>query len=274
MGIKKSKPSTPGQRFKISSTSTRVTKDEPEKSLTAPLKKSGGRNNQGRSTSRNKGGGHKRKYRLIDFKRNKLHVPADVEAIEYDPNRSVDIALLKYHDGERRYILAPLHLEVGDRVMAGPKSELKPGNALPLSHIPDGTQIHNLELKPGRGGQLARSAGTFAQTIAHEDKYVQVQLPSDELRKFYQECYASIGQLGNINHSNLQRGKAGASRWRGRKPHTRGTAMNPIDHPHGGGEGRNKGYKQPVSPTGLPCKGYKTRKKKLSDKYIVKRRDE
>ncbi len=273
MGIKKYKAITPGQRYKQSLDFGDIPNIKPEKSLTVPLKRSGGRNNQGRLTARNKGGGHKRKYRLIDFKRDKRTIPAEVESVEYDPNRSVNIALLKYADGERRYILAPLGVKTGDILVSGPNSEIKVGNALPLGNIPIGTKIHNVELNPGKGGQLVRSAGVMAQIIGREGQYVQVKLPSGEVRMFRKECYATMGQLGNLDHANIVYGKAGAKRWRGVRPHTRGTAMNPIDHPHGGGEGKNKGYKQPVSATGLPCKGYKTRKKnKLSDKYIIKRR--
>jgi len=248
-----------------------ITKDEPEKRLTCSLKKTGARNNQGRITVRFRGGGHKRRYRIIDFKRDKWGVPAKVASIEYDPNRSARIALLHYADGEKRYILAPLGLQVGDVVMAGPEAEIRPGNALPLRSIPLGTFIHNLELYPGRGGQLVRSAGTYAQLMAKDGRYAHVRLPSGEIRLFLLDCMATVGQVGNVDHENITLGKAGRSRWLGRRPHVRGTAMNPVDHPHGGGEGRTKG-RHPVSPWGWPTKGYKTRKKKVSDKWIVKRR--
>jgi len=271
MGIRRLKPTSPGVRFMSVSDFSEITKDEPEKRLTCSLKKTGARNNQGRITVRFRGGGHKRRYRIIDFKRDKWGVPAKVASIEYDPNRSARIALLHYADGEKRYILAPLGLQVGDVVMAGPEAEIRPGNALPLRSIPLGTFIHNLELYPGRGGQLVRSAGTYAQLMAKEGRYAHVRLPSGEIRLFLLDCMATVGQVGNVDHENITLGKAGRSRWLGRRPHVRGTAMNPVDHPHGGGEGRTKG-RHPVSPWGWPTKGYKTRKKKVSDKWIVKRR--
>ncbi len=272
MGIKRFKPTSPGIRFVTVSTFEEITKDEPEKSLVVPLKSTGGRNNQGRITVRFRGGGHKRKYRIIDFKRDKWGVPAKVAAIEYDPNRSARIALLHYADGEKRYILAPEGLKVGDTVMSGPDAEIKVGNALPLKNIPLGTFIHNVELIPGKGGQIARAAGTYAQLMAKEGDYAHIRLPSGEVRLIHVNCMATIGQVGNIDHENIVIGKAGRNRWLGRRPHVRGTAMNPVDHPHGGGEGKTKG-KHPVSPWGWCTKGMKTRKpKKASDKFIVQRR--
>ncbi len=272
MGIKRFKPTSPGIRFMTVSTFEEITKDEPEKSLVVPLKSTGGRNNQGRITVRFRGGGHKRKYRIIDFKRDKWGVPAKVAAIEYDPNRSARIALLHYADGEKRYIIAPEGLKVGDTVMSGPDAEIKVGNALPLKNIPLGTFIHNIELIPGKGGQIARAAGTYAQLMAKEGDYAHVRLPSGEVRLIHVNCMATIGQVGNIDHENIVIGKAGRNRWLGRRPHVRGTAMNPVDHPHGGGEGKTKG-KHPVSPWGWCTKGMKTRKpKKASDRFIVQRR--
>ncbi len=272
MGIKRFKPTSPGIRFMTVSTFEEITKDEPEKSLVVPLKSTGGRNNQGRITVRFRGGGHKRKYRIIDFKRDKWGVPAKVAAIEYDPNRSARIALLHYVDGEKRYIIAPEGLKVGDTVMSGPDAEIKVGNALPLKNIPLGTFIHNIELIPGKGGQIARAAGTYAQLMAKEGDYAHVRLPSGEVRLIHVNCMATIGQVGNIDHENIVIGKAGRNRWLGRRPHVRGTAMNPVDHPHGGGEGKTKG-KHPVSPWGWCTKGMKTRKpKKASDRFIVQRR--
>ncbi len=271
MGIRRLKPTSPGVRFMTVADFSEITKKEPEKSLTCPLKSTGARNNQGRITVRFRGGRHKRRYRIIDFKRDKQGVPAKVAAIEYDPNRSARIALLHYADGEKRYILAPLGLQVGDTVMAGPGAEIRPGNALPLRDIPLGTFVHNLELQPGKGGQVARSAGAYAQLMAKEGRYAHVRMPSGEIRLFLLDCMATVGQVGNVDHDNITLGKAGRARWVGRRPHVRGTAMNPVDHPHGGGEGRTKG-RHPVSPWGWPTKGYKTRKKKPSDKWIVKRR--
>ncbi|KXG75720.1 50S ribosomal protein L2 [Fervidicola ferrireducens] len=274
MGIKKFKPTSPGVRFMTVSTFEEITKKEPEKSLVEILKKKAGRNMQGRITARHRGGGHKRKYRIIDFKRDKDGVPAKVAAIEYDPNRSARIALLHYKDGEKRYILAPVGLKVGDIVESGPNADIKPGNALPLSHIPVGTIVHNVELYPGKGGQLARAAGAAAQVMAKENGFATLRLPSGEMRMVPEECRATVGQVGNLEHENITLGKAGRSRWLGRRPHVRGSAMNPVDHPHGGGEGKAPiGRKHPVTPWGKPTLGYKTRKKnKPSDKYIIKRR--
>lgn len=252
---------------------TEITKSTPEKSLTASLKKSGGRNSNGRITSRARGGGHKRKYRVIDFKRNKIGIPAKVFSIEYDPNRSARIALLHYVDGEKRYILAPDGLKVGDKVMAGEGAEIKAGNALKIKDIPLGSFIHNVEIKPGKGGQIGRSAGMAIQLMAKEGKYAQLKLPSGEVRLISLECMATYGVVGNSDHENISLGKAGRSRWLGRRPKTRGVAMNPVDHPMGGGEGKSSGGGHPVSPWGQPAKGLKTRKKKNpSDKYIIKRR--
>ncbi len=273
MGIRKLKPNTPGTRFMSISTFEEITKTTPEKSLLAPLKKSGGRNNLGRVTSRHRGGGHKRRYRIIDFKRNKFDVPAKVAAIEYDPNRTARIALLHYADGEKRYILAPNGLKVGDTVVAGEGVEIKVGNALKLRNMPLGSYVHNVELKPGKGGQLGRSAGASLQLVAKEGKYGTLKMPSGEVRLISLECMATYGVIGNSDHLNISLGKAGRSRWLGRRPHTRGVAMNPVDHPMGGGEGKSSGGGHPVSPWGQPAKGLKTRKKnKASDKLIVKRR--
>ncbi len=273
MAIKKFKPTSPGRRFMTVSTFDEITKKEPEKSLIRTLKSSGGRNAQGRITVRHRGGGHKRKYRIIDFKRDKDNIPARVKAIEYDPNRSANIALLTYADGEKRYIIAPLGLKPGDEVMSGEKADIKPGNCLPLKNIPVGTVIHNIELKAGKGAQLVRSAGTAAQLMAKEGKYAHVRLPSGEVRLIRLECRATIGQVGNIDHENISIGKAGRNRWKGRRPKVRGSAMNPVDHPHGGGEGKAPiGRKTPVTPWGQPTLGYKTRKRKKSDKYILRKR--
>jgi large subunit ribosomal protein L2 len=244
----------------------------PEKSLVEPLAKSGGRNHNGHMTSRHRGGGHKRLYRKIDFRRDKWDVPARVASVEYDPNRSARIALLHYADGEKRYILAPTGLKAGDRVMTGERAEINPGNALPLRVIPLGTVVHNVELKPGGGGQLARSAGAGAQLMAREGKYATLRVPSGETRLVLAECLATIGQVGNLDHENVAIGKAGRSRWLGRRPHVRGVAMNPVDHPHGGGEGKTSGGRHPVSPWGMPTKGYKTRNNPRTDKFIVRRR--
>jgi large subunit ribosomal protein L2 len=265
------RPTSAGRRFQTGFDFTEITKAKPEASLTAPLRKSGGRNNLGRMTSRHRGGGHKRLYRVIDFKRDKLGVPAKVTAIEYDPNRSARIALLTYADGEKRYILAPAGLGVGDRVEAGPGADIKPGNSLPLANIPLGTIVHNVELREGRGGQLGRSAGATIQLMAKEGDYALLKLPSGELRRVRIGCRATIGQVGNLEHENISFGKAGRIRWRGRRPHVRGIAMNPVDHPHGGGEGRSKGN-HPQSPWGQPTKGYKTRHNKRTDRWIVQRR--
>ena len=274
MAIRKLKPNTSGTRFMSISTFDEVTKTTPEKSLTAPLKKSGGRNNLGRLTMRHRGGGHKRKYRIIDFKRDKFHVPAKVFSIEYDPNRSARIALLHYKDGEKRYIIAPNGLKVGDSVNAGEGVEIKVGNAMKLKEIPLGSFIHNVELKPGKGGQLGRSAGNAIQLTSKEGNYAQVKLSSGEVRLIHLDCMATYGTVGNADHMNISLGKAGRSRWLGRRPKVRGVVMNPVDHPMGGGEGRSSGGGHPVSPWGQPAKGLKTRKKKNpSNKFIVKRRN-
>jgi len=273
MAIKKYKPTSPARRFQTSLTFEEVTTTAPEKSLLAPLKKSGGRNNAGRITSRRRGGGHKRRFRIIDFKREKLDVPAKVATVEYDPNRSARICLLHYADGEKRYILCPVGLSVGDTVVSAERADIKPGNAMPLRSIPLGTQIHALEMKVGKGAQVCRGAGTSAQLMAKEGNRALVKLPSGEVRSFHQECRAVIGQVGNVEHENVSLGKAGRRRMLGRRPKVRGVAMNPVDHPHGGGEGKSSGGRHPVTPWGVPTKGKKTRKKnKPSDRYIVKRR--
>ncbi|WP_026486968.1 50S ribosomal protein L2 [Caldanaerobius polysaccharolyticus] len=274
MGIKKYKPTSPGRRFMTVSTFEEVTKTEPEKSLTVSLKKKAGRNVYGRITVRHRGGGHKRLYRIIDFKRDKDGIPAKVASIEYDPNRTAYIALLNYADGEKRYIIAPYGLQVGDTVMSGENAEIKIGNALPLRNIPVGTIVHNVELVPGKGGQMVRAAGAAAQVIAKEGDYAQLRLPSSEVRMVRLDCKATIGQVSNLDHENISLGKAGRSRWLGIRPTVRGSAMNPVDHPHGGGEGKAPiGRPSPVTPWGKPTLGYKTRKKnKQSDKYIVRRR--
>ncbi len=272
MAIKKYKPTSPGRRFQTVSDFAEITKKEPEKSLLRPLTKKAGRNNYGRITTRHVGGGHKRRYRLVDFKRAKAGVPARVAAIEYDPNRSARIALLNYVDGEKSYIIAPLGLKVGDEVVSGPDADIKVGNALPLRNIPLGTVVHNIELKPGKGGQLARSAGSSAQIMAKEGNYAHLRLPSGEVRMVHLDCLATIGQVGNPEHELISIGKAGRARWLGRRPSVRGTAMNPVDHPHGGGEGKAKGGRHPVTPWGKPTLGARTRGKKLSDKYIIRGR--
>jgi large subunit ribosomal protein L2 len=272
MGIKTNKPTSPGRRFQTSSTFDEITRKKPEKSLLRSIKKSGGRNSLGRMTVRHRGGGHKRKYRLIDFKRDKEGIPASVASIEYDPNRSANIALLHYADGEKRYILAPNKLQVGDRVIAGPDAEIKIGNAIPLRNIPLGTNVHNVELNVGHGGQLARTAGSYARLMAKEGKYAQIKLPSGEVRMVLLNCKATIGQVGNLDHENITIGKAGRNRWLGKRPRVRGVAMNPVDHPHGGGEGKSSGGRHPVTPWGVPTKGYKTRKRKTSDRLILKKR--
>jgi large subunit ribosomal protein L2 len=272
MGLKKFRPTTAGQRFKANASFEEITAKKPHKPLLAALKKSGGRNNQGHITIRHRGGGHKRFYRVIDFKRDKPDIPAKVASVEYDPNRSARIALLHYRDGEKRYIIAPVGLSVGQVVMAGPKAEVKMGNRLPLGRIPLGTEIYNIELKPGRGGQIARGAGASAQLMAKEGRFALIKLPSGELRQILIGCYATIGQVGNVEHEGLSMGKAGKARWLGRRPRVRGVAMNPVDHPLGGGEGKSSGGRHPCTPWGKPTKGYKTRKRKDSDRYIVKRR--
>jgi large subunit ribosomal protein L2 len=273
MPIRKLNPTSPGRRAQTVSDFTEISRAEPERSLTQGLARKSGRNNYGRMTSRRCGGGNKRRYRLIDFKRNKLDVPAKVASIEYDPNRTARIALLHYGDGEKRYILAPKGIKVGDRIVAGEKADIKPGNALPFSRIPHGTIVHNLELVPGKGGQLCRAAGTYAQLVDKEGKYALIKLPSGEIRKVLVTCYATIGQVGNVENENVKIGKAGRNRYLNKRPKVRGVAMNPIDHPLGGGEGRSSGGRHPVTPWGVPTKGYKTRrKKKPSSKLIVKRR--
>ena len=273
MGIKKYKPTSPGRRFMTTESFDEVTRSEPERSLVEPVTRKGGRNNNGRITTRHQGGGHKRRYRVIDFKRDKDGVPAKVAHIEYDPNRSARIALLHYADGEKRYIVAPQGLKVGDTVESGPKADIKPGNALPLESIPTGTTIHNIELYPGRGAQFVRSAGTSAQLQAKEKGYGVVRMPSSELRRISLACRATVGEVGNSDHSNIAGGKAGRTRWRGVRPTVRGTAMNPVDHPHGGGEGKTTAGRHPVTPWGVPTLGYRTRPKhKRSDSYIIRGR--
>lgn len=272
MAIRKLKPVTPTQRFRTVADFSEITRTEPEKSLLEPLRKKGGRNNNGRITVRHRGGGHKRRYRQIDFKRSKRGVPAKVFSVEYDPNRSARICLLLYVDGERRYIIWPKGVKVGDEIMSGPEAAFNAGNALPLENIPLGTLVHNVELNIGKGGQLARSAGSYAQVMAKEGNYVTLRLPSGEVRMVHRLCYATIGEVGNAEHENVVSGKAGRTRWLGRRPKVRGVAMNPVDHPHGGGEGRTSGGRHPVSPWGMPTKGYKTRKKQPSDSFIVRRR--
>lgn len=276
MGIRISKPITSSRRYYSTPTFEELTTTQPEKSLLAPLKKSGGRNNRGRITSRHRGGGHKRRYRIIDFKRNKPGIEARVATIEYDPNRSARICLLEYADGEKRYIIAPNSVKVGDLLMSGPEVEIRDGNSCPLGRMPLGSFVHNIELKPGKGGQICRSAGASAQVVAREGSFTTVRLPSGEMRMVRNECYATLGVIGNSDHFNLSLGKAGRNRWLGVRPQTRGMAMNPVDHPNGGGEGRSKsggGRQHPESPWGLYAKGKKTRKKKnASNKYIVRRR--
>lgn len=272
MPTKQYRPTSPGRRFQTVSSFEEITSSQPEKSLLRPLKKTGGRNCYGRITSRFIGGGHKRRYRTIDFKRDKFGIPARVASIEYDPNRSARIALLNYADGEKRYIIAPLELKVGQSVITGSEAEIGAGNTLPLRNIPAGTVIHNLELKKGKGGQMIRSAGSSGQVMAKEGKYATIRLPSGELRLVHQDCQATIGQIGNVDNESIILGKAGRKRWLGRMPHNRGVSMNPVDHPHGGGEGKaGQGNPHPVSPWGIPTKGYSTRRKKKNI-YIVKRR--
>ena len=271
MAIRQYKPTSAGRRFQGVLEFSEITKKEPERRLLAPKPRTGGRNARGRMTSRHRGGGHKQCFRIIDFRRDKVLVPAKVAAIEYDPNRSARLALLNYADGEKRYILAPLGLNVGDAVTAGEGADIKPGNAMPLRQIPTGTMIHNVELKPGRGAQLARSAGASAQLMAKEGAKALLKLPSGELRYVQLACRATVGQVGNVDHENVPIGKAGRSRWHGKRPHVRGMAMNPVDHPHGGGEGRSKGN-HPQSPWGQPAKGFKTRYNPRTDRFIVKRR--
>lgn len=273
MGVRRYKPTSAGRRNMSVSTFEEITKSTPERSLLAPLRKSGGRNNNGRVTTRHRGGGHKRHYRIVDFKRNKIGIPAKVASIEYDPNRSAWIALLHYADGEKRYILAPVGLRVGDKVMSGSEAEVRPGNALPIRLIPLGTEVHNIELQIGRGGVMVRSAGTAAQLMAKEGDYATFRMPSGEMRRIHLECMATIGQVGNLDHQNIRLGKAGRKRWLGRRPETRGSAMNPRDHPHGGGEGRApRGMSTPKTKWGKPARGVKTRHNPRTDRFIVRRR--
>lgn len=273
MGVRNLNPTSPGRRFQTVSDFSEITRSRPEKSLTEGLSQKSGRNNNGRITSRRRGDGHKRRYRIIDFRRDKLDVPGKVATIEYDPNRSARIALLHYADGEKRYILAPVGLSVGDVVKSGDGAEIKPGNCLNMSKVPVGSLLHNIELTPGRGGQMCRAAGTYAQLVAKEGKYVLLRLPSGEVRNVLAACRATLGQVGNVTHENISIGKAGRNRWLGQRPKVRGVAMNPVDHPLGGGEGKSSGGRHPVSPWGMPTKGYKTRnKKKSSSRLIVKRR--
>lgn len=273
MALKKLKPLTPGTRFYTISSFEEITKSSPEKSLLLPLKKTGGRNNTGRITSRRRGGGHKRMYRVVDFKRDKTGIEGKVEAIEYDPNRTARIALVKYADNELRYIIAPDNLKVGNKIISADDGDIQPGNSLPIGKIPLGSFVHNVELRPGKGGQLARSAGSSCIIVSKDDKYSQIKLPSGEVRMILNNCKATLGVVSNLEHENISLGKAGRSRWLGIRPHVRGVAMNPIDHPMGGGEGKTSGGGHPVSPWGMPTKGYKTRRKKnKSNKHIVKRR--
>jgi large subunit ribosomal protein L2 len=272
MPFRKLKPTSPGTRFQTVPTFEEITTQEPYKPLVEPLHSTGGRNNQGHLTSWWRGGGHKRMYRIIDFKRNKYDIPAKVSTVEYDPNRSSRIALLTYADGEKRYILHPVGIKVGDTIVSGQNVDILPGNALPLKNIPTGTLLHNVELRPGKGGQIARSAGSSVQLVAKEGALASVKMPSGEIRKINMECFATIGQVGNIDHENVSIGKAGRSRWKGQRPHVRGVAMNPVDHPLGGGEGKTSGGRHPVTPWGMPTKGYKTRNNKTTDRYIVQRR--
>jgi large subunit ribosomal protein L2 len=272
MAIKKYKPTSPGRRFMSSTIRTEGSENKPHKPLLAKRSGKGGRDNRGRIAIRHRGGGHKRRYRIIDFKRDKVGIPAKVETVEYDPNRSANIALVCYADGERRYILAPEGLKVGDQVVSSPEADIIPGNALPLQSMPLGTVVHNIELKPGKGGQMVRSAGGSAQLIAKEGVYATLRLPSGEMRKVRKECIATVGQVGNLDHENENIGKAGRNRWKGWRPTVRGVVMNPVDHPHGGGEGRTSGGRHPVTPWGVPTKGKKTRKNSQTDKLIVRRR--
>ena len=272
MPIRSYKPTSPGRRFQTVQTFDDITTTEPYKPLVEPLRKSGGRNCTGELTAWWRGGGHKRAYRVIDFKRDKRDIPAKVSTIEYDPNRSARIALVTYADGEKPYILHPVGLKVGHTIVAGETADILPGNALPLKNIPLGTMLHNVELKPGRGGQMARSAGAAVQLVAKEGAYATVKMPSSEIRLINVECYATVGQVGNVDHENVSIGKAGRSRWLGKRPHVRGVAMNPVDHPLGGGEGKTSGGRHPVTPWGVPTKGYKTRNNKSTDRFIVTRR--
>jgi large subunit ribosomal protein L2 len=272
MPIRKYNPTSPGRRFQSVQTFDEITTSRPHKPLVEKLDRSGGRNSHGHLTSWWRGGGHKRNYRIIDFKRDKLNIPGKVSSVEYDPNRSARIALVTYADGEKRYILHPVGLKVGDPVMSGPNCDILPGNCLPLKNIPLGTQVHNVELKQGKGGQIARSAGSSVQLVAKEGQYASVKMPSGEIRLINIECFATVGQVGNLDHENVSIGKAGRSRWLGKRPHVRGVAMNPVDHPLGGGEGKTSGGRHPVSPWGQPTKGFKTRRRKYTDRFIVERR--
>jgi len=273
MALKKLKPVTSGTRFRMINAYDLITRKEPERSLLEPLHEKGGRNHHGHTTMRYRGGGHKRRYRIIDFKRDKAGIKGKVASIEYDPNRSAFISLIKYLDGEKRYILYCQGLKVGDMIESGPGSDIRPGNALPLSEIPLGTMVHNVELKPGKGGQIARGAGTGMQIVAKEGRYIHCKMPSGEVRLVPRNCNATVGVIGNQEHVGIKRGKAGANRWLGRRPHVRGVAKNPVDHPMGGGEGKASGGRHPCTPWGKPTKGFKTRRKrKLSDKYIVRKR--
>src|SRR5712672_197734 len=272
MAIRKYNPTSPGQRFQTVQVFDEITTQEPHNPLVEALKSTGGGNSSGELTAWWRGGGHKRMYRIIDFKRDKRNIPAKVTTVEYDPNRSARIALLTYADGEKRYILHPVGLKIGDTIVSGQTVDILQGNALPLKNIPLGTLLHNVELKPGKGGQIARSAGSSVQLVAKEGDYASVKMPSSEIRKIFSECYATIGQVGNIDHENVSIGKAGRSRWLGQRPHVRGVAMNPVDHPLGGGEGKTSGGRHPVTPWGMPTKGYKTRNNKATDQFIVQRR--
>jgi large subunit ribosomal protein L2 len=272
MAMKKYKPTSPGRRFQTRMVRESSTTNKPHKPLVRKLHKHGGRTAAGQIAVRHQGGGHKRRYRIIDFRRDKIGIPGTVERVEYDPNRSADIALVCYRDGERRYILAPHGLKAGDTVISSPEADIQPGNALPLSSIPLGTTLHNVELKPGKGGQMVRSAGTGAQLIAKEGRFALLRMPSGEMRKVLAQCYATVGQVGNLDHENQSIGKAGRNRWLGRRPTVRGVVMNPVDHPHGGGEGRTSGGRHPVTPWGKPTKGMKTRNNPRTDQYIVRRR--
>jgi large subunit ribosomal protein L2 len=273
MGIKTYRPTTSSLRQRTGLTYEEITTATPYKPLVESLKKSGGRNSNGRITVRFRGGGHKRKYRIIDFKRDKIDIPGEVETIEYDPNRSAFISLVKYVDGERRYILSPISVKVGSKILSSNQQvDILPGNAMPIRFIPLGTVVHNIELKKDKGGQMAKSAGAGAQILAKDGDYAQLRLPSSEIRKVHMDCRATIGQVGNVDHGNISIGKAGRNRWKGKRPHVRGTAMNPIDHPHGGGEGKAKGGRHPVTPWGVPTKGYKTRRNKRTQQFVVRRR--
>jgi large subunit ribosomal protein L2 len=272
MPVKTYRPVTPSRRYQSVVTRQDITKDTPEKSLVVGKRKTGGRNSKGRVTSRFIGGGHKQAIRIVDFKRDKTGIPAKVAAIEYDPNRSARLALLNYADGEKRYIIAPVGLEVGRTVVSGPEADILVGNALPLKNIPPGTFVHNVELKPGKGGQMARSAGAQVQLVSRETEYALLKLPSGEIRRVRIECMATVGQVGNLEHENVSLGKAGRTRWMGKRPHNRGVTMNPVDHPHGGGEGKTSGGRHPVTPWGIPTRGFKTRNNKRTDKFIVSRK--